>query len=410
MSYGLDLSPAQAPLNCFGSARIISRDRLSSRILARLRPRHYRKADYNERLRRGDAHMTEASELFRGCQPSLSYEKRRSIQGHLDGLRIERDRLGKFSDYGGSQTAETDAISRAEAFQDNASRVRAMVAVSPPCPRVPHSDANPLSLSPHQQARKNSQVSLPNQHARASSTSVPHSRTSSPASRRVSNENSHPSGRTTHSSLSRVPTHHNEPLHMIQTRAGPVSWSPSPSPPRNALHLDLGYRASPRPPTMASTGTPMGSILSLDMPLAQFSPPRMSPVSLANGSPTDSVGAYSLGSDGFPRPSRRAAERRSTIQTTTSMSRSSAPSSRKSTQLSRTGTHSSLARQSFESAAAGRRSGTGSRAGSYQSQSQSHRPASQDGHGQRPYTRTPTSLRTSSVPPRHAPSPGSPYY
>ena len=150
----------------------------------------------------------------------------------------------------------------------------------------------------------------------------------------------------------------------------------------------------------------MCSILSLEMPLAQFSPPRMSPASLAHGSsPTDSVGAYSLGSDGFPRPSRRATDRRSTIQTTTSMSRSSA--SRKSTQLSdrsRTGTHSSLHRQSVEGAA--RRSGSAS--GSYQSQY--HRPASHDGHGQRAYTRTPTSLRTGSVPTRHVPIPGTPYY
>ena len=82
-SYGLDLSPAQAPLNCFGPG-IISRDRLFSRILARLRPRHHRKTLYNERLRDGDAHMTEAEEVFQGCQHSLSYEKRRSIQGHLE--------------------------------------------------------------------------------------------------------------------------------------------------------------------------------------------------------------------------------------------------------------------------------------------------------------------------------------
>lgn len=83
MSYRLDLSPAQAPLNCFGS-RIISRDTLSSRILARIRPRHYRKTDYNGRLRLGDIAMSEAWEIFGGCQHSLSYEKRLMIQAQLN--------------------------------------------------------------------------------------------------------------------------------------------------------------------------------------------------------------------------------------------------------------------------------------------------------------------------------------
>ncbi|KAI0709597.1 hypothetical protein C8T65DRAFT_197799 [Cerioporus squamosus] len=378
-SYGLDLSPAQAPLNCFGPG-IISRDGLSSRILARLRPRHHRKTTYNERLRDGDAHMTEAQEVFHSCQRSLSYEKRRNIQEHLDGLRIERDRLGKFSDFAGSQRAETDALSRAETFRTNASRVRAMAA----------------------QARKNSLFSQASHHSRAQSASARSHRGSNSGSRRTSSENHHSSARGTpaRAPLSRVSTGNDEPLQMIQTRAGPISWSPNAS--CNALQLDLGYRASPRPPTMMSTGTPRtpSSILSLEMPLAQFSPVRMSPVSGYGGSPTDSL-AYSLGSDGFPRPSRRAPDRRSTIQTTTSFSRSSA--SRKSTQQSGTGTHSSLARQSLESSR--RRSGSGSYHEHYQ------RPTSQDGHGQRTYTRTPTSLRTSSVPPAYNTAlPGTPRY
>ncbi|RPD78659.1 hypothetical protein L226DRAFT_299575 [Lentinus tigrinus ALCF2SS1-7] len=321
-SYGLDLSPAQAPLNCFGSG-IISRDGLSSRILARLRPRHHRKTLYNERLRNGDAHMNEAQDVFQSCQRSLSHEKRRSIQGHLDGLRIERDRLGKFSDFAGSQGAEMDGLSRAETFRTNASRVRAMAA----------------------QARKNAQHSPASHHSRAPSASVQSHRGTNTGSRRTS--------------------------------------------------------TSPRPPTMMSTGTPRtpNSMLSLEMPLAQFSPVRMSPVSGYGGSPTDSL-AYSLGSDGFPRPSRRAPDRRSTIQTTTNLSRSSA--SRRSTQQSGTGTHSSLARQSMESSR--HRSGSGSY------NSHSHRPASHDGHGPRTYTRTPTSLQTSSVPPAYSSLPGTPRY
>ncbi|RPD53214.1 hypothetical protein L227DRAFT_405438 [Lentinus tigrinus ALCF2SS1-6] len=375
-SYGLDLSPAQAPLNCFGSG-IISRDGLSSRILARLRPRHHRKTLYNERLRNGDAHMNEAQDVFQSCQRSLSHEKRRSIQGHLDGLRIERDRLGKFSDFAGSQGAEMDGLSRAETFRTNASRVRAMAA----------------------QARKNAQHSPASHHSRAPSASVQSHRGTNTGSRRTSSENHHRSATRTHTSLSRPSTRNDEPLQMIQTRAGPVSWSPNAS--CNALQLDLGYRASPRPPTMMSTGTPRtpNSMLSLEMPLAQFSPVRMSPVSGYGGSPTDSL-AYSLGSDGFPRPSRRAPDRRSTIQTTTNLSRSSA--SRRSTQQSGTGTHSSLARQSMESSR--HRSGSGSY------NSHSHRPASHDGHGPRTYTRTPTSLQTSSVPPAYSSLPGTPRY
>ncbi|RDX54905.1 hypothetical protein OH76DRAFT_1552188 [Lentinus brumalis] len=377
-SYGLDLSPAQAPLNCFGPG-FISRDGLSSRILARLRPRHHRKTTYNERLRNGDAHMTEAQEVFHSCQRSLSYEKRRNIQEHLDGLRIEREKLGKFSDHTGSLKAELDALSRAETFRTNASRARAMAA----------------------QARKNSQ-SPSSHHSRPPSASVHSQRGSNSGSRRTSSENHHSSARgTPRTPMSRVSTRDDEPLQMIQTRAGHISWSPNAS--HNALQLDLGHRASPRPPTMMSSGTPRtpGSILSLDMSLAQFSPVSMSPVSGYGGSPTDSL-PYSLGSDGFPRPSRRAPDRRSTIQTTTSMSRSSA--SRRSTQQSGTGTHSSLARQSFEGSR--RRSGG---SGSYQSHYQ--RPASQDGHGQRTYTRTPTSLRTSSVPPAYSTAlPGTPRY
>ncbi|KAI0779525.1 hypothetical protein C8Q74DRAFT_696462 [Fomes fomentarius] len=385
MSYGLDLSPAQAPLNCFGS-RIMSRDTLSSRILARIRPRHYRKTDYNERLRLGDIAMSEAWEIFGGCQHSLSYEKRLMIQAQLNKLRTEREGLGKFTDYRGSQQAEVDALSRAGVFRENAIRVRAMAA----------------------QARKNSLVSLPgqqSQHAIASSTSVhrPSTRASRTSGRHsgVSSEQSHHSStRSTQASLSRVPTRDDQPLEMIQTRAGPMTWSPSPS--HNALQIDLGYRASPRPPTMMSTGTPLSSILSLEIPLARFSPLQTSAVSL---SPTDSVGAYSLASDGFPRPSRRRAERRSTIQTKTSLGNSSAPASRKSTQQSgRSGTYSSYARQSLEGSA--RRSNTGS------GQSHSYRSGSQDSHARRPYVRSPMSLRTSSVPPRpgHTSLPGSPHY
>lgn len=140
-SYGLDLSPAQAPLNCFGPS-------LSSRILSRLRPRHARKTEYNNRLREGDALMTEARDVFHACQHALGHETRTTIQVNLEGLapflllcantsltkllrlRIERDGLHKFSDYRGSQQAEEGAVSRAEAYRTNATRAHAMVTVS----------------------------------------------------------------------------------------------------------------------------------------------------------------------------------------------------------------------------------------------------------------------------------------
>lgn len=109
-----------------------------------------------------------------------------------------------------------------------------------------------------------------------------------------SEQSHHSSTRSTQASLSRVPTRDDQPLEMsmcpsspgiicslltlvsttVQTRAGPMTWSPSPS--HNALQIDLGYRASPRPPTMMSTGTPLSSILSLEIPLARFSPPQLS--------------------------------------------------------------------------------------------------------------------------------------
>ncbi len=77
-SYGLDLSPAQAPLNCFGPS-------LSSRILSRLRPRHARKTEYNNRIREGDARMTEGLDVFQACQHALVHETRTTIQVNLEG-------------------------------------------------------------------------------------------------------------------------------------------------------------------------------------------------------------------------------------------------------------------------------------------------------------------------------------
>ena len=77
-SYGLGLSPAQAPLNCFGPS-------LSSRILSRLRPRHARKTEYNNRLRDGDARTTEARDVFQACQHALGHETHTAIQANLEG-------------------------------------------------------------------------------------------------------------------------------------------------------------------------------------------------------------------------------------------------------------------------------------------------------------------------------------
>lgn len=133
-------------------------------------------------------------------------------------LRIERDRLGKFSDYGGLQKVEEDAVSRAEVFMENASRVRAMAAVSSSC-RASSCCSNLTGHLHLQQARKNSQLSLPSQHPshpRASSTSVHRPSTGTPASRRVSSEQGHASAKGTHSSLSRVSTRNNEPLEMSE--------------------------------------------------------------------------------------------------------------------------------------------------------------------------------------------------
>ena len=78
MSYGIDLSPAQAPLNCFGPS-------LSTRIFSRLRPRHARKTEYNNRLRDGDAQMMEAREVFQACQNVLGHDARATIHVNLEG-------------------------------------------------------------------------------------------------------------------------------------------------------------------------------------------------------------------------------------------------------------------------------------------------------------------------------------
>ena len=94
--------------------------------------------------------MMEAREVFQACQNVLGHDARATIHVNLEGsvsvrlqfnkrttwdlrkcrLRIERDRLFKFSDYGGSQRAEEDAISRAGAFRANAARILSMVTVS----------------------------------------------------------------------------------------------------------------------------------------------------------------------------------------------------------------------------------------------------------------------------------------
>ncbi|KAM5533188.1 hypothetical protein V8D89_013144 [Ganoderma adspersum] len=394
-SYGLDLSPAQAPLNCFGPS-------LSSRILSRLRPRHARKTEYNNRLREGDALMTEARDVFHACQHALGHETRTTIQVNLEGLRIERDGLYKFSDYRGSQQAEEGAVSRAEAYRINATRVHAMVT-----------------------AARNAALSASgNLHARGLSTSM-HSPSGSrhsgsgsgsgtgigTSTRRVSSEHAHASGRSNPASLPRTPPYA-EPLHMLQTPTGPVTWVPgTPASGNNILGLDArGVRASPRTSFKSTVlrTTPAGSILSLDMALVGISSMQRSPTSL-HGSPADSVGAYSLGSDGFPRPSRRAPQRRGTIQSTTSLPRSN-PSRQGSAQTHsshassasggrlhssrqssvQTGTHSNHSRPSLDSA---------KHPGSYQSR------RSDDRRGRPAYARAPSSLRTSSVPPENRASP-----
>ncbi|PIL35999.1 hypothetical protein GSI_01659 [Ganoderma sinense ZZ0214-1] len=255
-----------------------------------------------------------------------------------------------------------------------------------------------------------------NLHARGLSTSM-HSPSgsgrsgSSPGSQRVSSEHAHTSARSNHVSLPRTPPYA-EPLHMLQTSIGPVSWTPgTPASGNNILGLDArGVRASPRTTFKSTTlhhgSTPAGSILSLDMAVVGLSSMQRSPVS-QRGSPADSVGTYSLGSDGFPRPSRRVPQRRGTIQSTTSLPRSN-PSRQGSAN-----THSSHA-----SSAGGRLHS--SRQSSMQTSNSSHsRPSldsakhpgsyasrrSDDRRGRPAYARAPSSLRTSSVPPENRASP-----
>ena len=221
----------------------------------------------------------------------------------------------------------------------------------------------------------------------------------------TSHRHSHPTHQSAHT-----------PTPTVQTRAGPLAWYPSPAAPTdgNMLHLhDLDVRGSPR--ASFKNGplhhTPTGSILSLDMPIVGLSLMQASPTSL-RGSPTDSVAAYSLGSDGFPRPSRRAPHRRGTIQSTTSLPHSHASASRQGTHSS----HGSSGRgplSSRQSSMQTSRSGTthsnsshghsqprpsldsGKRSGSYQSTRSDER------RSRAAYTRGPSSLRTSSVPPEN---------
>ncbi|TBU48099.1 hypothetical protein BD309DRAFT_950285 [Dichomitus squalens] len=410
-SYGLDLSPAQAPLNCFGPS-------LSTRIFSRLRPRHTRKTEYNNRLRDGDAQMMEAREAFQACQSALGYDARATIQMNLEGLRIERDRLLKFSDYGGSQRTEEDALSRAEVFRANAARIPRVQTAR----RGAHSAQSPsqprgLSTSMHSPSRS------------------PHSGSGSgTGSRHASSEHSRASARSHHPPLPRTSPYAEEPLQMLQTRAGPVVWHPSPPAPEgNTLWLhDLDIRGSPRASfkngdlhgTPASSipslhGTPRGSIPSLNMAIVGLSSTRASPTSL-KGSPADSIGAYSLGSDGFPRPSRRAPQRRGTIQSTTSLPRSQAAASRQGTHSSH-GSPAHGALSSRQSSVQTSRSGTthshsspghalprpsldsGKRSGSYQSTRSDER------RSRGAYARGPSSLRTSSVPPENRSPYGVPY-
>ena len=207
--------------------------------------------------------------------------------------------------------------------------------------------------------------------------------------------------------LSTLRTSHPD-THTVQTRAGSVPWVSSlPATGNNILGLDaMGVRASPHTSCKNSVlgTTPAGSILSLDMQLVSISAMQRSPTSM-HGSPADSVGAYSLGSDGFPRPSRRAPQQRGTIQSTTSLQRSN-PSRQGSAQ-----THSSYAssgraypsRQS--SMQTSRSSNSRPSLDSAKHSGSSHSRRSDDRRGRPTYTRAPSSLRTSSVPPENRTSP-----
>ncbi len=139
-------------------------------------------------------------------------------------LRIERDRLYKFSDYGGSQQAEEGALSRAEAYRTNATRTHRMVTVS----HLPSVFASTCSHRACVQAARNAALSAPGSlYARGLNTSmhspsVSHRSGSGSRSRtgtgtgRVSSEHARSSARSNHASLPRTPPY-TEPLHMCKS-------------------------------------------------------------------------------------------------------------------------------------------------------------------------------------------------
>ncbi|KAI0358601.1 hypothetical protein OH77DRAFT_1421009 [Trametes cingulata] len=281
MDHRLDLSPAQAPLNCCG---LLPRATFSSKLLAKFRPRHFRKLVYQSRLHEGYADLLETRRLFGYMQQSLPLHVRHEFETTMSRLEAERSQFTSFSDFHSSHTAQHDALARADAFRNSAKRLLARASVEH------RAWCASLAAQKGRKAPAN---------ARSPVTSKSYK---TPGPRGLHPPGTPYPGRGRHASLA------DEPLQTVQTRAAPVTWAPSP--PHNALDVELGPRVSPRPGVMTpvrsvrnspvpngAPWTPMSS-LGLSPELARFSP-----VGARRGTFADSPSSYMSSSGSSSRSS-----------------------------------------------------------------------------------------------------------
>ncbi|KAI0666021.1 hypothetical protein C8Q78DRAFT_490567 [Trametes maxima] len=258
MAYRHDLSPAQAPLNCCG---LLPRTSFSSKILAKLRPRHFRKLVYQSRLHEGNADLAEARRRFGYCQQSLPLRVRQDIEVKISGLELHRGTFGPFSDYYGSHRAQNDALNDAGNFRNDAKNLLI---------RVKHEHESWVASLAAQKGRKSD----------VAARSPVRGTYKTPSIHRITGPTN-----GSRSTVRRDMVSADEPLSTVQIRAGPVPWTPT-GLGHDALDLELGPRQSPcprmmtppRPPAhgsplmQASPWTPASS-LGWSPQLASFSPP-----------------------------------------------------------------------------------------------------------------------------------------
>ncbi|KAI9067300.1 hypothetical protein FKP32DRAFT_271995 [Trametes sanguinea] len=228
-------SPTQASGACCGI--LPSGTPWWSSFVTKLRPRHLRKLVYQSRLHEGSADLTEARRLYASFSTTLHPEVSRNLDGELRKLEKERETFLPFSEYHYSHRAQADAVERAATFRDRSKIILVRV-------KAKH-DAWEMGVASQQ---------------RGGSRRSSRSRTQQPRG----SPNTYGSA-SSQQTYAQVAVYEEQPLQTVQARASPVTVAPSP--PSNALNLELGPRQSPRFPVM----TPPQRRLH-DSPMYQGSP------------------------------------------------------------------------------------------------------------------------------------------